>query len=178
LFDKFDINYRSSSRSGSTALMIACMQAHTSQIHELIDYGLMREQWPLLSLRDDIGDTILDLAADAGCLDQLKKILRFLVAMACCECPVETLRNGICSRIARQGSLEGNTLEAAAADPSCRWGEKLRCLKWPANDALKDIDDRIQNRDVDDLVASRVMNNSTWLEWGNPSIDFIGLRVA
>jgi hypothetical protein len=165
--DGFDINYQSPSRNGLTALMAACMQAHTSRIYELINMGLETNQLPLLSMRNDVGDTILDLAAEAGSSNQLNKILRFFVAVACCEYALGTRRNSICGRIAREGFLKGNTLEAA--DPSCPWGEKLRCLKWPDDGALKDIDGRMEDLDADRIIAVRVLVNQVWKAWGNQS---------
>jgi len=136
---EFDVNYRSKSRNSSTALMICCMKGRIDWVCDLIKKALRRQQRPLLSLRDDQGSTILDLAAHAGCSHQLTTVLRFFVAVACCECTETRRTNSVCGFMASKGLLEGDELEAT--DHGCPWGMKLRCLEWPTNDALESIDE-------------------------------------
>lgn len=159
----FDINYRSRSRNNSTALMVACMRGDIVWAYELIKMGFRVGSWPVLSMQDDGGKTILDLAAHAGNSSPLKKILRVFAVLTCCECAENIHRNSVCGVIARQGFLEEGE-EPEATDPGCRWGEKLRCLEWPTNDALKDIDDRTRVVIANESNHVRLQKGAMWIQ--------------
>jgi hypothetical protein len=170
-----DINYKSPAHNNRTALMLAVMQRDERIVFELLNATFTRLNWPILAMRDDNGDTIESLAGKTSFSRQLNSVLRWFVAMACCECAESTRWSCVCWRIMYLDPLrEESDDKLATTDPGCRWGGKLRCLQWPcpdgewvlektrAGNALEDIDER----GTEAFRAQRQRMTAAWIRRG------------
>lgn len=111
--DDIDFNYQSKARINRTALMLSILKRQLRGINTLFKAAFTHQKWPVLSMLDDNGDAISGLAENVNFSYQLNEVLRLFVAVACCECPESTRRDGVCGIFAREGSLEDDKLKTA-----------------------------------------------------------------
>jgi hypothetical protein len=83
-----DINHISPTSNGQTPLMVVIRQSGFV-LRELLILCITTSQWPLLSMTDYDGKSIIDLAALDGTERVVTRFIERLTAVICCECTDE-----------------------------------------------------------------------------------------
>lgn len=159
-----DVNHKSPTSNGQTPLMIVIRRSGLV-LRELLILCLMTHQWPLLSMTDYDGKSIIDLAASDGTGLVVMRFIERITAVMCCNCPDQKRRGSLCEWIAHTTPSKrcGLVLEGGPVRypfrTECPWGERLLRHDWLTVETLQEIDDWMASRlYCDSLHRARMAN--------------------
>lgn len=159
-----EINLRLHS-NGQTPLMVVFRRSSFALREVLIKY-LDARQWPLLSMLDNNGDSIIDLTASDGTALVFTRLIERVVAAMCCHCSDHARRASVCEWIAHTAPSERCGLELKGGPvrypfrAGCWWGGMLLQHDWLTVETFRQIDTRVRDRiwQIDSSHRARMAN--------------------